>query len=279
MITVYLTKGLPGSGKSTWAKETVNKNPNSYKRVNKDELREMLDCGHWSRDAEKFILNVRDQIILQAIEEGKHVIIDDTNLASKHIDRISLLVKKKARIEIVDFTDVPIETCIKRDLKRLNSVGEKVIRDMYKQFLEVREEYIEDCALPEAIIVDMDGCLAHMQGRSPFDWSKVGEDFCDEVVKGIVNNYKGTVIIMSGRDEVCRLETLEWLVANEINFDYLYMREKDNLEKDTIVKRKLFEQNIRGKYYVKYSLDDRNCIVDLWRSMGIKCLQVQEGNF
>ena len=81
MKKVYLTKGLPGSGKSTWAKEMVSKNPNSYKRVNKDDLRAMLDNGKHSEDAEKFILNVRDSIILLALENGKHVIVDDTNLA------------------------------------------------------------------------------------------------------------------------------------------------------------------------------------------------------
>ena len=43
MIKVYITKGLPGSGKSTWAKETVDKYPNSYKRINKDDLRAMID--------------------------------------------------------------------------------------------------------------------------------------------------------------------------------------------------------------------------------------------
>lgn len=44
MVTVYITKGLPASGKTTWAKEKTTSFPNSYKRVNKDDLREMLDC-------------------------------------------------------------------------------------------------------------------------------------------------------------------------------------------------------------------------------------------
>ena len=41
---VILTVGLPASGKSTWAKEQVSQNPGQYKRVNKDDLRAMLDC-------------------------------------------------------------------------------------------------------------------------------------------------------------------------------------------------------------------------------------------
>ena len=46
-------RGLPGSGKSTYCKELQAKNPGKYKRVNRDLLREMLDCGVWSKENEK----------------------------------------------------------------------------------------------------------------------------------------------------------------------------------------------------------------------------------
>lgn len=36
-----MLKGLPASGKSSWAKKLQNENPHRYKRVNKDELRAM----------------------------------------------------------------------------------------------------------------------------------------------------------------------------------------------------------------------------------------------
>ena len=88
MIKVFLIKGLPASGKSTWAKKLITENPNSYKRINKDDLRAMLDDSKHSNDSEKFILQVRDSLILMAIEKGKHVIVDDTNLAPKHEARI-----------------------------------------------------------------------------------------------------------------------------------------------------------------------------------------------
>src|ERR1035437_2631375 len=135
MKKVYITKGLPASGKSTWAKNLINENHNQYKRVNKDDLRAMLDNSVFSKDSEKLILRIRDSIILQSLENGKNVIVDDTNLATKHIDRITLLVKGLAEVIIQDFTDVPLDTCIERDLKRLASVGEKMIREMYNQHL------------------------------------------------------------------------------------------------------------------------------------------------
>lgn len=279
MLKVILTRGLPASGKSTWAKQVLTDNPNSYKRINKDDLRSMLDDGKHSNDSEDFVLQVRDGLILAALEKGKHVIIDDTNLALKHENRVRELIKGKAELVIKDFTDVSVETCIKRDLKRVNSVGEDVIRKMYKQFLVKTETYIEDPFLPKAILVDIDGTLAKMNGRSPFDWGRVKEDSCNEVIRGLVNAYKNRVIVFSGRDSVCRQATIEWLNENNIMFDHLFMREEGNCEKDSIVKRRLFEQNIRSKYFVEYVLDDRNSVVEMWRNMGLICLQVAEGDF
>lgn len=275
MIQVILTKGLPGSGKSTWSKNLIDKHPNKYKRINKDDLRLMLDNSKHSKDNENFVLQVRDAMILMAIENDKHVIIDDTNLAPKHEERIKQLIKGKAELVIQDFTDVSLKTCIERDLKRSVSVGEKVIRDMYKQFLLKIETYNEDKNLPKAIIVDIDGTLAKMNGRSPFDWSKIKEDTCNEVVKGIVNNYyPHTVLIFSGRDSICRQDTIEWLADNDIRYTKLFMREEGNNEKDSIIKRRLFEENVRGKYYVEYVLDDRLSVCRMWHQLGLQLLRV-----
>lgn len=281
-MKVIMLKGLPASGKTTWAKEIIDKNPNSYKRINKDELRAMLDNSHHSNDAEKFILKVRDALILMALEEGKHVIVDDTNLAPKHEERIRQLIKGKAILEIKDFTDVDLNTCIKRDLKRHASVGEGVIRGMYRQFLQKHHPYNEDISLPRAIIVDIDGTLAIMNGRSPYDWLKVKEDRVNHTIKNIVDQYrtdKNSVILFSGRDAVCESLTREWLLENGIWYDALFMRPEGNGERDAIIKQRMFDENIRGKYYVEYVLDDRQQVVDMWRSLGLTCLQVAEGDF
>jgi predicted kinase len=274
MIKVILTRGLPASGKTTWAKSIISLNPNSYKRINKDDLRAMLDNSIYSNDSEDFILQIRDAMILMAIENGKHVIVDDTNLASKHESRIRKLISGKAELVIQDFTDVPLETCIKRDLKRAVSVGEKVIRGMYKQFLMQVETYVENEELPKAIIVDIDGTLAKMKGRSPFEWNRVKEDSCNEVVKGLVNSYPNNVMVFSGRDAVCKQDTIDWLKENGIKYDGLFMREEGNNEKDSIIKRRMFEQNIRGKYFVEYVLDDRLSVCRMWHQMGLQLLRV-----
>ncbi len=282
MKKVILTKGLPGSGKSTWAKQMLNESPNSYKRINNDDLRKMLDNGHYSSDMEKFIKKAVDALVLLALEEGKHVILDNTHLSESSINRIKELVKGKAEVVIEDkFLDVPLETCIKNDLKRFDSVGKDVIINMYEKYLKKTEPIIQDEALPKAIIVDIDGTLAHMKNRSPFDWNKVDEDDVDEIIKGISNTYSnsGKVIIMSGRDGICRDKTIKWLEDNNIIYDMLFMRAEGDFRKDSIVKRELFDKNIKDKYYIEYVMDDRNQVVAEWRNMGLKCLQVQDGNF
>ena len=282
MKKVILTKGLPGSGKSTWAKGLIDMNPNSYKRINNDDLRKMLDNGHYSYDMEKFIKKAVDVLVLLALEEGKHVILDNTHLSENSINRIKELVKGKAEAIIEDkFLDVSLETCIKNDLKRLDSVGKDVIVKLYEQHLKKTEPIVQDKLLPNAIIVDIDGTLAHMKDRSPFDWQRVGEDECDDIIKGIVNAYDnlGVTIVMSGRDGSCRDITIKWLEDNNIKYDSLLMRGEGDFRKDTIVKKELFDNHIKDKHFIEYVLDDRLQTVNMWRSIGLKCLQVQDGNF
>jgi len=139
MLTVTLMKGLPGSGKSVWAKDLVRNYPDQYKRVSKNDLRMMLDAGKYSSENEEFILNLRDQIILLALQSGKNVIVDDTNLDPIHEAHIRDLIKGKARLIIEDFTNTSIETCISNDLRRLNSVGERVILALYEKWIAPKE--------------------------------------------------------------------------------------------------------------------------------------------
>lgn len=284
MKKVILTKGLPASGKSTWALEQIDKNPGMYKRVNKDDLRAMLDNSKWSKSNEKMILTVRDNIILSALEDGKHVIVDDTNLHLKHETHIRELVKGKAKVEIKDFTGISLNECIKRDSKRINSVGRKVIQNMYNSFLKPEPVIYERISnLPSAIICDIDGTIALMDGRSPFDWTEVGKDKINVPVYKVLHHFHNTgyaIMMLSGRDSVCRDETIKWLDDNNVPFDYLFMRKEGDNRKDTIVKKELFDEHIRNKYNVEFTLDDRNCVVEMWRNeIGLTVFQVAEGNF
>ena len=134
---------------------------------------------------------------------------------------------------------------------------------------------------PKAIICDIDGTLALMSGRSPYEWVKVGDDTVNRPVLHLLKNYSGSqVIFVSGRDSVCRASTVDWLfykagIANPI----LFMRAEGDMRKDSIVKRELFDEHIRDSYDVQFVLDDRDQVVEMWRSLGLACFQVAEGDF
>jgi predicted kinase len=282
MKKVYLTLGLPASGKSTWAKQKLDESPNSIKRINKDDLRAMLDNAQWFADAEKFVLKVRDTLILMALEDGKHVIVDDTNLHPKHEKRIRDLVKGKAEVELVDFRDVPIEVCIERDLKRLNSVGEKVIREMHRRFIVSKSEKpIYNPALPPAIICDLDGTLALLNGRNPYDAASCEDDVLNLPVYEILTRVgeDKTILLVSGREGKFKPQTERWLKANAVRYDALIMRETGDTRKDSVIKKEIYDTRIKPNYNVQFVLDDRNQVVDMWRSEGLTCLQVDYGDF
>lgn len=133
-LEVVILKGLPGSGKSTWAKEQVRAGGGRVKRINKDDLRAMIDDGTFSPDNERFIVLARDTLLMAALTAGFSVIIDDTNLDPFHERRIRELTGARARVTVRTF-DVSLEECIRRDALRPVPVGEAVIREMAREWL------------------------------------------------------------------------------------------------------------------------------------------------
>lgn len=134
---------------------------------------------------------------------------------------------------------------------------------------------------PQAIIVDVDGTLALMGDRSPYDWSRVGEDKPNEVIVELViqlsKRYK--IIIVSGRDGSCFAATLGWLRTYCVPYEKFLIRTVGNNEKDSIVKERIYRKEIEPFYDVQFVLDDRDQVVKMWRSLGLTCFQVADGNF
>ena len=306
MPKVIVLKGLPASGKTTWAKEYMQTHPNT-KRVNKDELRAMIDDSVYNGDKEKFILQIRDTIILASLMKSFDIIVDDTNLSQKHINRIKANVPNKTEIIVnEEFLRIPLSECIIRDGQRDNPVGAKIIQRMYDQFISKqsmsREEKSKiwfetnsknridpipyEIGLSDCIIVDIDGTIALHDGRSPFDYSKVSTDLPNFPVINIVIAYKhgeliDKVFIVSGREGTVqvRVDTEEWLNKYSIPCDALLMRSEGDYRKDVVVKKEIYVREIKGKYNVLFVLDDRNQTVAGWRELGLPCFQVAEGNF
>lgn len=300
MSTITLTKGLPASGKSTWAKREVEESDGLVKRINKDDLRAMIDNSKWSKQNEKLILAARDALISLYLESGLHVIIDDTNLNPEMEKGIRKTFGAEADIIINDsFLMVDVNECVRRDQLRQASVGEKVIRDMWNRWeskwinidctkVQTPERMVADLYLPpvgkpDAIIVDIDGTLAHHIDRSPYDYTRVGSDRIDTSVRDIVNTFSRNghyIIVLSGREDWCREDTALWLKDHNVIYDFLFMRKSKDMRKDWIIKKEIFDEKIRHEFNVRFVLDDRDQVVKMWREvLGIKCLQVEYGPF
>lgn len=314
MTKLIITRGLPASGKSTKADEWVSQDPTRRAQVNRDGLRKMMHGsvyikpnGH-HQGTERQVQAARDAAISALLGRGIDVVCSDTNLPTRVArDLRRLAVLADADFEVWDMTDVPYETCVSRNDDRKGdwpptNVPDEVIYDMYMKFVrgkgyplplpeEAADEagdsgpYERQLGLPRAVLVDVDGTLAKMGTRSPFDETRVHEDQPNHPVVATVEALDAagyTIIICSGRSEDCRQATEVWLdrVLNlRRPYEALFMRPSKDFRKDAVVKREIFDREIRHQYDVQFVIDDRDQVVQMWRSMGLTAFQVADGNF
>jgi predicted kinase len=321
MKKLVICQGLPASGKSTYAKELVSKE--KFKRINRDELRAMLDCSVWSKANEKIVSDARDQILKNSLENGFNVVVDDTNLVESTVKHLVEIAREVGDVEVItEPFNTSIEECLARNSKRegIARVPDSVIIGMSKLIkgkllsrtsvklparFKTSSVTTQNESLPKAIICDLDGTLALIGDRSPYDASqcdvkdKPNTSVIECVIAMYLSGYK--IIYMSGRDEKYREQSVRFIEkyvtywndvstfenhgthadkSDFVKVPYeLFMRSLNDKRKDSVVKRELFETHVAGKYNIQFVLDDRNQVVEVWRQMGLTCFQVAEGNF
>ena len=136
--------------------------------------------------------------------------------------------------------------------------------------------------LPKAIIVDIDGTVSHKTDRDIYDYKEAINDNPDPIVIEVIRSleqqgYK--IIFVTGRSDDCIQVTREWLGIHCPPYFALYMRQTGDYRKDAIVKQEIYETYIKDQFDILCVFDDRQQVVDMWREIGLKCLQVQPGNF
>jgi predicted kinase len=138
MTKLLITRGLPASGKTTFARALQP----DVVRVNRDDLRRMLHGRRLYTDrAEREVTLVQRASVEALLRKGISVIVDDTNLGAEVVRRwATLAARHQATFEVHDFTGVPLEECIRRDAERdpADHVGEAGIRRMHQQYLAGR---------------------------------------------------------------------------------------------------------------------------------------------
>lgn len=323
MIKVILCVGIPASGKSTWSKEEVKRDPERVTRINRDDLRVMMSNYHYSPANEQLVTSAKEFMLRQALRYGRDVIIDETNLNPRNFEDAVRIVKDM-NIDCMVMEKpfyIELEEAVARDSKRPGAgyVGESVIQKFWKKsggkqhkFYKPKVEVIQRQTeasmaaqeipfrsdLPSAIVCDLDGTISlfnakrndgtvdvrHSKAhtRSPYDASKCDDDFLNEAVADVIEAMSRAghyIIFCSGREDTYREQT-ERFLKKHLRAPYeLYMRKAEDMRKDSVIKSEIYDMHIAPNYNVHFVLDDRDQVVNLWRSKGLQCWQVAPGNF
>ena len=146
------------------------------------------------------------------------------------------------------------------------------------------------------IVVDLDGTLANYSHRVDFayakDWDsfhaagaedKVYEDVRRALEFLLLNDELLDLIILTGRTERYREQTMQWLDKYELWPDYLLMRPNDDWTKDGELKVKLLTEHFgtieKAKERVLFILDDRDSSVEGLRNAGFPVWQVRPSGY
>lgn len=143
----------------------------------------------------------------------------------------------------------------------------------------------------KCFLIDIDGTVAngdhrlhHIQ-KEIKDWDTYflacGDDtpidHMRDVVCALSNDFK--IVFVSGRSDIVRHQTEDWLDRHGFPFDALYMRKQGDHKNDDILKIELLAQLRADGFQPIMAFDDRNRVVKAWRDAGIPCAQVAEGDF
>lgn len=310
MLKVILTVGAQASGKSTWAKKEVATDPLNYIRISNDDLRASFNGSVFSSDYEKLIRETRLFLLKEGLKRGKNIIIDNTNI-SKRCWEDCVKVCQSANVDMMLLEKLfygDLEELLERNSKRegVARVPDEVVKKFWKDLggksfasrkprteTFTKRDHIldapftpleQDITKKRALIVDIDGTYATLNGnRSPYDCSKAHElDSPNIPVITTVKLYWENgydIIFCSGREDKYEEQTINFI---EQHFDgdyYLYMRKTGDQRKDCIVKEEIFNNHIKGNWYILFVLDDRMQVVSKWREIGLTCFQVAPGDF
>lgn len=145
--------------------------------------------------------------------------------------------------------------------------------------------------MKKIVLVDIDGTISKVGDRlkylqqKPKDWdSFYNACFEDEPIQEIVDLVKSlsrnySIVFCTGRREQVREKTIDWLFEHYGLPVNLLMRKDGDKRHDTEAKPELLENAGIELRDIAFILEDRKSMVKKWRELGLKCLQVAEGDF
>ncbi len=293
--------GAPGSGKSTFAKYFIRTEEN-WMRLCRDDFRTMhFTYSNLPPHEEGLITQMVDASIETLLRKRCNVLLDATHCRAEYLNYYIEKFNFLADISFKVF-EVNAKTIANRCAKRYAETGKFIPNKVQQRYInelnELKSHFdfstrplqdnhvetmVQDLSLSKAIICDLDGTLALMNKRNPFDASHCDEDELNVPVANTLKTFAKEgyqILLVSGREERFREPTLKFLETYEIPYNQLWMRQSRDYRKDSIIKSEIFEAQIKDKYYVEFVLDDRDQVVELWRKeLKLPCFQVNYGSF
>ena len=300
-LQILILIGAPGSGKSTFARYFLRTEEN-WTRLCRDDFRAMqFSADNLSHKEECLIAEMIDSAVETLLARRSNVLLDATHCRREYIEHYIERFNSFADISFKLF-DLDISTLAMRCEKRFQNTGKSIPMPVLKKFTEELETLkkdfdfslrrkiafaapaaVQDAGLPKAVVCDLDGTLALMRNRDPYDATHCDDDDINEPVASVLRNFYDRdyrILLVSGREDRYQSPTVRFLEKHSISYHHLWMRKTKDFRKDAIIKREIFDAEIAGKYYVEFVLDDRNQVVEMWRKeVCLPCFQVNYGNF
>lgn len=314
MQEIRIMIGVPSSGKSFYCRELMTNEPGRWKRLNNDALREAVDFSVYSKENEKLIGELRSHMLREFLKAGCNVLIDNVNSPKneRHWNetlKTAQQMNKDIALQEVPFY-CPLEELLARDSKRIGTaqVGEKIIRKWFKELggedfknYEPRKEVLvqngnvkdspweplkQDESLQRAIIFDNDGTICRIHsGRSPYEAASCNLDLPQDHTIEVLRLYHKAgykILFVSGRETKYREPTEQFYKQHfpEVSYE-LFTRKDGDFRKDVIIKEEIFNEHIKGKYFIAGWYDDRLQVSRWVHQMGLPLFRVgdPEANF
>ena len=127
----------------------------------------------------------------------------------------------------------------------------------------------------KAVIFDIDNTILYHTNRSPFDWSDLSGDKIIPEMLELMDMYRECnykIILLTGRPEHSRNNTVDWLVQNGVIYDILLMKQDNPYEKGFISKQKELDK-LKPYFDIKFAYDDDLKCANMYKENSIITFQ------
>lgn len=271
-------------------------------RLCRDDFRSMyFTYSNLPLHEEGMITEMIDSSIETLLRRRCNVLLDATHCKAEYLNHYIEKFKYLADISFKVF-EADAKTIAKRCEKRNKEIRKYIPTNVQRRYMKELDELKktfdfstrplqdnrvavieQNVSLPKAIICDLDGTLALMNHRNPFDASSCDEDELNTPVANTLKVFAREgyeILLVSGREDRFREPTIRFLEKHDIPNYKLWMRQSKDFRKDSVIKSEIYEAEIKGKYFIEIVLDDRDQVVELWRKeLKLPCFQVNYGSF